>query len=84
MVAGVSLTLLIACFKNLFLLSVALFSLDKEPFDLSYCIMFCPVWLLSLGCLVFSENGGRVDLGEKEEGSEEEWREEKLWLKSNV
>ena len=54
-VAGVFLTLLPAF--RLFLLSVALSSLDKGTLDCSYCIFLCPVWPMSLGCLAFSEEG---------------------------
>lgn len=45
--AGVSLTL--------FLLLVPLSSLNRRAFALTYCILFSPLWLLSLGNLIFSE-----------------------------
>lgn len=34
---------------------VTLFSLDMRAFPLSYCILFCHVWLLPFGGLLFSE-----------------------------
>ena len=34
---------------------LSLSSLNVITFALSYCALFCPVWLLSLGGLLFSE-----------------------------
>ena len=41
---------------------------DMKAFTLSYCILFCPVWLSSLGNLLFSERKmevGGCDVGKK-------------------
>lgn len=40
---------------TLFLLLGALSSLDRKDFVLSYSILLCPPWLLSLGDLLFPE-----------------------------
>lgn len=37
-------------------------------FALAYCILFCPVWLSSLGGLLFSEEARKGDLGERRGG----------------
>ena len=50
---------------------VVLSTLKTRAFSLSYCILFCHVWLLSLGGLLFlkrkgldlEERGGRVHAG---------------------
>lgn len=39
-----------------------------RAFTLSFCILFCHIWLLSLGGLLFSE------AKERRTGSGEEWR----------
>jgi hypothetical protein len=54
-----------------------------KAFALSYCILFCPVLLLSLGNLLFSaEEIGWEQMWQRgeTEGSKEEWMEGKLWL----
>lgn len=63
---GVSLTL--ACSWDSSFYWVALANLHIRSFVLSYCILFCCVWLLSLGGLFFSEGkwGWEVNLGERE------------------
>lgn len=57
-------------------------NLDMSDVNLSYCVLVCHVWLLSLGGLFFfkEETEWGVDLGERGARSEnwEEWREEKL------
>lgn len=80
--AGVSLTLLPAP-KTLYSCWILLPTLDIRAFATSYCILFCPVWLLSPGDLLFSEEetgcmfGGR-DLKRKREKVErrcwDKWR----------
>jgi hypothetical protein len=60
----------------------ALSSLYMRAFALSYCILFCRVWWLSLGGLLSSE-GKQKEVGLEERGSggrSKEWREKKLWL----
>jgi len=43
----------LACFCNCYWVSLS--NLNMSVFTLCYYIMFCPVWLLSLGDLLFSE-----------------------------
>lgn len=40
---------------------VSLFTTGGRTFDLSYCILFCRVWLLSLPGLLFSEEKMKMD-----------------------
>lgn len=35
-------------------------SVNMRAYALSFCILFCLVWLLSLGCLLFSEGKWKV------------------------
>lgn len=59
---------LFSCSRDSFLLLGSLVQFPQEAFALSHCIWFCPVWLLSLGGLFFSEEEtevGQVDLGER-------------------
>lgn len=60
--AGVSLTL--------FLLLVPLSSLNRRALALTYCILFSPLWLLSSGNLIFSEEESE---GEWIWGTQEVW-----------
>ena len=53
--ASVSLILLPASWESFALYWVTLSSLDMWAFAVSYCTLFCYVWLLSLGGLLFSE-----------------------------
>lgn len=62
--------------QDSFLLSGSLVQFLHEAFALSHCIWFCPVWLLSLGGLFFSEEETEVGAG----GSGGAGREAKLWL----
>jgi hypothetical protein len=77
-----SLTLLPAL-GTLFHLQVALPRLYMRAFALSDCILFCLVWLLSLGGLLFSEGTQRVDwIRESWSSGEWSWEEQrkgKLW-----
>jgi len=58
-----------------------------RAFALSYCILFCHVWLLSPGGLLFSEVKQRRS-GSREEGKSwgrwEKCVEKKLWLACSV
>lgn len=57
---GVCLSLtLLPVLGALFLLRVAVLSLSVSAFALSYCILFCQVWLSSLRGLLFSEGRQR-------------------------
>lgn len=62
---GISLTLLSAL-ETLFSCWVVLFSINRRTFAVSYFSLFCSIWLLSLGGLLFSEERGRVALGERD------------------
>lgn len=42
-----------------------------RTFTLFYCILLCPVWLSSLGGLLFSEEEAGVGCGEMDLGREE-------------
>lgn len=79
MIAGVSLTplILLGLFPSYW---VALSSLHMSCFALSYCVLFCPACLSSLGGRLFSEEEMEEESGERgDEESREEQREEKLW-----
>ena len=52
--ASVSLILLPASWESFALYWVTLSSLDMWAFAVSYCTLFCSVWLLSLGDLLLS------------------------------
>lgn len=73
--------LLICLICKIYSCWVVFSSLTKRFFfSLSYCILFCHVWLLSLGGLLFSNwDGGGGELGEWAFRSGEEWTARKLW-----
>lgn len=59
----------------------------KTLFGFPYCILFCWVWLLSLGSLLFSE--GKLGRGVSEQEGEvklswKEWRERSHWSRCTV
>ena len=56
--AGISLTLLLSL-GTLRLLLGCLVQTSCKSFSLSYCMLLCHVWLLSLGGLLFSEGKQR-------------------------
>lgn len=60
-----------ACPWDSFHYTVALFYNNVKGGACSYCNLICHVWLVSLGCLPFSEGkGGGVNLGEGEDERE--------------
>jgi hypothetical protein len=50
---------LLPVLRTFFLHSVALSSLDKKAFALSYCMVFCLVLLLFIGSFLFSDRKQR-------------------------
>lgn len=42
---------------------VGMSSLDRRDFVLSYCILFCSVWLSCLGDLLFAEEETELGVG---------------------
>lgn len=84
---SISTRTLLPALGTLFLLLGCLVQhLYKVVFALSDCILFCPFWLLSLGCQLYSEKETEwVDLGKREGGggarrNEMKEGEMKLWL----
>lgn len=61
---------------------------DLSAFSLFYCVLFCPVWLLSLGSLLFSEGKQRewIWVRGMVVGSWEKWSEVNcgLWSGCNI
>ena len=75
---GISLTFFLPPLGTLFLLLITLCNIVMKAFALSYCILFFPIWLLSLGSLLFSKEETEwegIRRRVEGEGSWKEWRE---------